>query len=415
MSQYRYVIVGGGQAAASAVEGIRARDAQGSILLLASEPEPPYQRPPLSKQLWAPNQSLDQIYPHPEAFYAEQKVELKRGTAAAAIDAKAHTVRDASGASHTYQKLLLATGGTPRRLPIPGGELPGISYFRTVADYHALRGATGAGKTAVIIGGGFIGSEIAAALTNQQVAVTMVFPEQWLVSRVFPEALGRALTAAYRSKGVRMLTGDVPTAIEKGPNGQGYVVRTRNAAALECDIVVVGIGINPNIELAQAAGLATGNGVIVNEYLQTSDPDIYAAGDVAYFPEVVLGPRRIEHWDAAASHGQHAGGNMAATAGEARGGGAGANAKFEAMPMFFSDLFEFGYEAVGEVDSRLETYADWQEEYKTGVVYYLGEGRLRGAMMCNVWGKVDEARALIRKAEPVPDGASRLKGAIAFA
>ena len=398
MTNYRYVIVGGGQTAASAVEGIRARDAEGSILLLAAEPELPYERPPLSKQLWLTDKPVAEVFPHPAAFYADNKVTLKLGAAATAIDAQRHAVRDAQGGEYGYGKLLLATGGTPRKLPIPGGDLPGLCYFRTLADYRMLRAASGAGKTAVVVGGGFIGSEIAAALVSQGVEVTMIFQDGWLGARVFPQPLGEALTAHYRGKGVRMLTGDAPAKIEA--RGAGFTIATRSGAALDADLVVVGIGIAPNLDLGRAAGLEAGDGIVVNEYLQTSNPDIYAAGDVAYFPEAGLGPRRIEHWDCAATHGTHAGGNMA-----------GAGAKFEAMPMFFSDLFEFGYEAAGEVDSRLDTVADWQEEFKTGVIYYLRDNKLRGAMLCNVWGKVDEARALIRQGV----GAAQVKGAIAFA
>jgi 3-phenylpropionate/trans-cinnamate dioxygenase ferredoxin reductase subunit len=248
-----------------------------------------------------------------------------------------------------------------------------------------MRAAAAPGKSAVVIGGGFIGSEMAASLCINQLAVTMIFPGEWLVARVFPEPLGRALTDYYRTKGI-VVAQDVPTSIER--SGNVYIIRTRGGQQIPADLVVVGIGITPNISLAQAAGLKTGNGIVVDEFLRTSDQDIYAAGDVAFFPDPVLGPRRIEHWDNAISQGKHAGRNMA-----------GANEPFTDIPYFFSDLFEFGYEAVGDVDSRLETFADWQEPNKTGVIYYLDCGRVRGAMMCNVWEKVDAARELIRKGQ----------------
>ena len=208
------------------------------------------------------------------------------------------------------------------------------------------------------------------------------------MARVFPESLGRALTDYYRSKGVTVLTQDTAVSIER--SNSGYNVRTRDGRQIRGDLVVVGIGIAPNIGLAKSAGLKTENGIVVNEFLQTSDPEVYAAGDVAMFPEVVLGPRRVEHWDNAISQGKHAGRNMA-----------GANEPFTHMPFFFSDLFEFGYEAVGEVDSRLTTFADWKEPNKTGVIYYVAEGRVSGAMMCNVWDRVEAARDLIRRAQPV--------------
>jgi NADPH-dependent 2,4-dienoyl-CoA reductase/sulfur reductase-like enzyme len=248
-----------------------------------------------------------------------------------------------------------------------------------------------------VIGGGFYGSDIDAALRMNKLNVTLIFPEQYLVSRVFPEPLGRYLTDQYRAKGVQVISADVPASIERA--GDKYLTRTRAGKEITTDLVVVGVGIAPNISLARSAGLETGNGVVVNDRLQTSNPDIYAAGDIAFFPDPVLGPRRIEHWDNALNQGKHAGKNMA-----------GANQPFTYMPFFFSDLFEFGYEAVGEIDSRLETFSDWQEPNKTGVIYYLDKDRLRGAMMCNVWEKTDAARALIQKQDRV--SAESLRGAI---
>jgi NADPH-dependent 2,4-dienoyl-CoA reductase/sulfur reductase-like enzyme len=313
------------------------------------------------------------------------------------LDAENHVLRDGTGNAIRYNKLLLATGGAPRQLRIPGGNLACISYYRTLEGYRQLRAGAKPGKSAVVIGGGFIGSEIAAALRMNDVSVTIIFPEEWLVSRVFPESLGRALTEFYRSKGVVVLAGEIPASI--APRGDGYTVHTRGGAAIDADLVVVGIGISLNLGLAESARLDTGDGILVDEFLRTSHPDVYAAGDVASFPEQVLGRRRIEHWDNAISQGKHAGRNMA-----------GLNQPFTDIPFFFSDLFEFGYEAVGEVDSRLQTVSDWQEPNRTGVIYYLAGGRVRGAMMCNVWEKVDAARELIRKGESVTP--ESLRGAI---
>jgi NADPH-dependent 2,4-dienoyl-CoA reductase/sulfur reductase-like enzyme len=395
---YSYVIVGTGLAGASALEGIRERDPEGSILLLGAEQDLPYDRPPLSKQLWTGGKSVAEITLHDEAFYTTKAVDVRLGTEVTQVDPAAHVVRDHQGNAYGYGRLLLATGGTPRRLNIPGGDLDGISYYRSLEHYRRLRGVAAAGKTALVIGGGFIGSEMAASLRANNLAVTMIFPSAWLVSRVFPEPLGRYLTEQYRGKGVEVLAGDEPASIRR--DGDGYVTRTRAGREVRTDLIVAGIGITPNVSLARSAGLAVGNGVIVNEFLQTSAPDIFAAGDIALFPEAAgFGPRRLEHWDNAVSGGKHAGRNMAGTP-----------EPFTYLPFFFSDLFEFGYEAVGDIDSRLTTFADWQEENKTGVVYYLDGDRLRGAMMCNVWGKVDEARALIQNARPV--SVQSLRGAI---
>jgi len=394
---YSYIIVGAGVAGASAVEGIRHQDRDGSILLIGAETDRPYDRPPLSKQLWTGGKAVPEIVLHDDAFYREHAVDLRLGIEIAQIDPVAHTIRDSGNVTYRYERLLLATGGTPRRLDIPGGDLDGISYYRTLHDYRQLRASAGEGKSALVIGGGFIGSEMAASLRANKLEVTMIFPSSWLVSRVFPESLGRYLTEQYRGRGVEILAGDVPLSIRR--EGDGYVTRNRTGREIRTDLVVVGIGITPEVSLARAAGLSTGNGVIVDEFLQTSAPDIYAAGDVALFPEAGFGPRRLEHWDNAVSQGKHAGRNMA-----------GAREPFTYVPFFFSDLFEFGYEAVGDVDSRLTTFADWQEENKTGVIYYLDGDRLRGAMMCNVWGQVDAARGLIQKGRPV--STESLRGAI---
>jgi 3-phenylpropionate/trans-cinnamate dioxygenase ferredoxin reductase component len=397
LSDHSYIIIGTGLSGASAVEGIRERDQQGSILLLGAEKDLPYDRPPLSKQLWTGGKTIAEIVLHDEAFYKSNSVDLRLGTEVAQIDLEGHSVTDNRGNTYRYQKLLLATGATPKRLNIPGGYLEGISYYRTLPDYRQLRREAVEGKSALVIGGGFIGSEIAASLRANKLAVTMVFPSLWLASRVFPESLGRYLTEQYRAKGIEVLAGDVPVSI--GRDDGAYVARTRGGREIRADLVVVGIGVAPNVALAHAAGLTTGDGVPVNEFLQTSNGDVYAAGDIAFFPEANLGPRRIEHWDNALNEGKHAGRNMA-----------GAHEPFTYMPFFFSDLFEFGYEAVGEVDSRLETLADWQEENKTGVIYYLKDGRVRGAMMCNLFGKVDAARELIQRTGRV--AAADLRGAI---
>lgn len=397
---FTYIVVGTGLAAASSIEGIREHDRSGSILLIGAEPDLPYDRPPLSKQLWSGGKQVEEIFLHDRAFYSQQGVELWLGAEVVALDPAAHTLRDAHGSTYQYEKLLLATGGTPRRLRIPGGDHQGLSYFRTLGDYRRLRHDATKGKSALVVGGGFLGSEIAAALCINGVEVNMIFPGQYLVSRVFPESLGRALTEHYRTKGINVMDGDVPTSIQR--DGEKYRTRTRSGREILADLIVVGIGITPNIALAQRAGLETGNGVVVNQLLQTSNPDIYAAGDIAFFPEIVLGPRRIEHWDNALNQGKHAGRNMAAAD--------GAGQPFTYIPFFFSDLFEFGYEAVGDTDPRHEVFADWQEENKTGVIYYLDGGRVRGAMMCNVWGQVDAARALIHEAQPVV--AESLRGAI---
>lgn len=382
--RYEYIIVGAGLAGASAVEAIRQQDAQGSILLAGAEPQRPYNRPPLSKQLWTGRETLDSIFVHSPGFYEQQHVDLVLDAQIVTLDAAAKTIADRKGRRYRYDKLLLATGGSPRRLSIPGGDLEDISYFRTYDDYVRLRRAADSAKSALLIGGGFIGSEIAAALNMLGREVIMVFPEPYLVSRVLPEPLARAIQRGYLNRGVRILAGDRPASISR--SGRRFTVATEGRQRLDTDLVIAGIGIAPELTLAAQARLQTGNGIVVNERLQTSDPNIYAAGDNAFFPYRALGRSvRVEHWDNAVNQGQCAGRNMA-----------GAEEPYDYMPYFFSDLFDFGYEAVGEVDASLETFADWQEENRTGVVYYLADGAVQGVMLCNVWEKVDAARELIR-------------------
>ena len=380
---FDYVIVGGGRAGAAAVEGIRELDSSCSILLIGAESHLPYDRPPLSKQLWLGKNEVSDIFVHDRAYFERADVELASGERVIEIHPDEKTIVTDRGRSERNGKLLLATGGTPRRLQIPGAEAEGVYYFRTLDDYVELSREP-EGKSILVVGGGFIGAEIAAALSTHGARVTMIFPGRRMLARVFPETLSDAIQEQYEQRGIRILSGDTPTSFV--PKGGWLAVETRNGEHLACDAIVVGIGIEPETELARSAGLAVENGIEVNELLQSSDPDIFAAGDNANFPYLALGKRmRVEHWDNAIAQGKAAGRNMA-----------GAGEPYEYMPYFFSDLFDFGYEAVGDVSSSLETYADWQDEKKTGVIYYLEDGRVRGVMLCNVWGKLDEARALIR-------------------
>jgi 3-phenylpropionate/trans-cinnamate dioxygenase ferredoxin reductase subunit len=395
---YHYLIVGGGLAGASAMEGIRERDQKGPILMISNEGHLPYDRPPLSKKLWSGKKKVEEIFLHKKEFYEQNNVTMITNVSVTSLDAENRTVTDNQGMTYRFKKLLLATGGAPRTLSVHGSGLEGICYFRTLDDYLRLRRESIEGKSATVKGGGFIGSELAAALALNKIQVTMVFPEEYLVSRVFPGSLGRAIQDNYRTRGITIIANDRPTGFSK--NANRFVTYTVGNKKIESDLVIVGIGIAPSLDLPRAAGLQTANGVIVDEYLETTAPDIYAAGDIAFFRYQALGKQvRVEHWDNALNQGKWAGRNMA-----------GAREPYTYMPYFFSDLFEFGYEAVGEVDASLETVLDWQKENDTGVIYYMKDGKVRGAMMCNVWDKVEEARAIIRRAEPMTP--EQLRGAI---
>lgn len=397
MKKFDYVIVGGGLAGASAIQGIREHDSQGSILLIGEESHPPYDRPPLSKALWFGKSRVEDIFLHPQDFYAEHGVTLALGAGVSQFDPGGKTVTASNGSTYSFGKLLLATGTRPRQIAIPGGDLDGICYFRTLDDYKRISSEAQDKKSALVIGGGFIGSELAAAL-NVNHEVTMVFPSATLCKRVFPESLGLEVQRHFQDRGIRVIPSDTPVSISR--HGDVFRTETVSGKSLESDLVIIGIGVEPRIELAMEAGLEVGNGIVVNEFLESSHPDIYAAGDNAFFPYRALGKRmRIEHWDNAQAQGRWAGKSMA-----------GAREAYTYQPYFFSDLFELGYEATGEVDTSLEIFADWQKENQTGVIYYLRDGRVRGVMMCNLWGKLDMARELIRKGtQMTPES---LRGAI---
>ena len=379
MKNYKYLIIGGGLTGDAATRGIRELDPEGSIGLIGMEADPPYMRPNLSKGLWK-GRPVEKIWRN-----TGERAELILGRKATKLDPENKTVQDDQGNEYTYEKLLIATGGSPIRLPFDNGD---IIYFRDFQDYRHLRKLADEKEHFVVIGGGFIGSEIAAALTIVGAKVTMIFLEEAIGGLVFPKELASYLNEYYREKGVEVISNDAVASVEKV--GERFVVRTQSGRTIETDGVVAGIGIHPNLDLAKDAGLEVDNGILVNEHLETSAVDIYAAGDVANFYHVALGERiRVEHEDNAVSMGKLAGTNMA-----------GESEKYERIPMFYSDLFDYGYEAVGELNSELETVSDWEEQFQKGVVYYLGDGRVRGVLLWNFWKQVGNARALMMEKGP---------------
>lgn len=390
MKYYKYLIIGGGLAGDAATRGIRELDADGSIGLISMEPDPPYMRPNLSKGLWK-GRPVEKIWRK-----TEERAELHLNRKASQLDPQKKYIRDDGGDEYTYDKLLIATGGSPNHLPLGNGN---IIYYRNFQDYKHLRDMTEHGNHFVVIGGSFIGSEIAAALTIVGKKATMVFPGEAISANVFPSDLAHYLNDFYRQKGVEVVTGDSVASVQK--DGDRLTVRTGSGRAIEADGVVAGIGIHPNLDLAKEAGLKVDDGIIVNEKLESSVPDIYAAGDAANFFHSALEKRtRVEHEDNAVHMGKLAGRNMA-----------GASDSYTHTPMFYSDLFELGYEAVGEMSGKMKTISDWQEEpFKKGVVYYMDDGRVRGVLLWNVWKQVDNARALMNEEGPFKE--KDLKGRI---
>jgi NADPH-dependent 2,4-dienoyl-CoA reductase/sulfur reductase-like enzyme len=380
MKHYKYLIVGGGMTADAAARGIRELDPNGLIGMLSMEADPPYARPPLSKGMWK-GRPFEKIWRGTDKL----NVDFHPARRVTELDPSAKRLRDASGNEYAYDKLLLATGGSPIRLPFGDDH---IIYFRTLQDYENLRALAERKERFFVVGAGFIGTEIAAALRMQGKEVTLAFLENSIGENVYPPELSKFVTDFYRKKGVDVMPAAAVSTVEE--KGSRLLVRTRGGGEFQADGVVAGLGIHPNVELAKSAGLKVENGIVVDDQQRTSAPDVFAAGDVAMFPHKILGKMiRVEHEDNALKMGVQAGRNMA-----------GADEAYTHAPYFYSDMFELGYEAVGELSSKLETFADWQEPFQKGVIYYLDGGRVRGVLLWNVWEKLKEATALIEESGP---------------
>ena len=322
----------------------------------------------------------------------DEGVELRLGRQVTAVDADARTVTDSQGDVAGYGKLLLATGGTPRSLP--GLALSErVLAYRTLDDYRRARALVSEGGRAVVVGGGFIGSEMAAGLRTAGAEVSMVFPEPHLGAGRFPESLARALDRDYQRRGVRVLGG---RALSQARSRDDLVeLALDDGTELTADLVVVGIGTVPNVELAHELGLEVEGGIHVDRFLRTARPDVYACGDAMAFLHPALGRRvRVEHEDNATASGHHAGRVMA-----------GVEEPYDHVPFFYSDLFDNGYEAVGDLGGDLKAVEDWSEPAdgpeRKGIVYYHDGERLRGVLLWNTFGKVEAATELLRKGERV--------------
>ncbi|HWC24738.1 MAG TPA: FAD/NAD(P)-binding oxidoreductase [Flexivirga sp.] len=391
--KYDYVIVGGGVAAAAAVGGIREVDESGSILVLGAEPDGPVYRPDLSKKLWLDKDaSLEKTQ-----LLDGKQAQLETSSPVAAIDPGAHTVQVQGGDTVTYGKLLLATGSTPRTLDLPDSDR--VIYYRTAADYRRLRDLAGKDTEVTAVGAGYIGAEIASALTQNDAKVTMIFDEELVQQRIFPSSIAELITKDFTDRGVRLIA---KKQVAAGSLADDTVaIQVGDGTSVEAGVVVVGIGVTPRVELAEAAGIDTDNGIVVDDHLRTSAPDVYAAGDVASYEDALLGRRRVEHVDNAEAMGKKAGRNLA-----------GADEVYDYTPIFWSDLFDNGYEAVGDLDSRLDTVEDWNDDHTAAVVYYLGDDMVRGVLLWNVWDSSDKARDVIAKSRDGKLDRDKLVGTI---
>jgi NADPH-dependent 2,4-dienoyl-CoA reductase/sulfur reductase-like enzyme len=399
MKAYRYVIIGGGIAGQRGTDGIRKVDEEGSIVLVTMEHHMPYQRPPLSKGYLMGKEGLDKVYLKEDVYYGENDIDIISGVRATWLAPDTRVVTLDSGQLLQYEKLLLATGGYARCLSIPGNDLPGVFTLRTIKDADAIRTAAEEAKRALVLGGSFIGSEAASSLTQIGLDVTMVFPKPRLLEAIVPEELSDWLRVKYEAQGVQVLVGNTPDRLE-GNGRLGRAVLT-GGETLDVDLVVMGVGVRLNTELAQAAGLEmTEKGaVLVDEYLRTSNPDIYAAGDIAAWPDATFGKRlRVEHWDVARRQGQRAGQNMA-----------GDEKPYTSLPYFFSDLFDLSFEVWGDLTSWDQVVRRGSLEDGSFAYYYFDQGKLTGVLAS---GRPDEERkpmqALVKARPAYEDVAANL-------
>jgi 3-phenylpropionate/trans-cinnamate dioxygenase ferredoxin reductase subunit len=378
----RYVIVGGGLAGAKAAETLRSEGFDGEVIVVGAEPGLPYERPPLSKSYLAGSSTLSDAEVHDEAFYAQHGIEVLGATRATALDPGAHRLRLDSGAELAYDKLLLATGTTPRRPPIPGAGSAAV--LRSVADADALRAALAGGGRLVVIGAGWIGSEVAATARGLGAEVTLVEMAQAPLERVLGPEVGAFFAGLHRRHGVELVLGTGVAAIED----EGNRVVLSDGRVLEADSVLLGVGVLPATSLAETAGLALDDGIVTDARLRTSAPDVFAAGDVASAEHPRYGRRvRVEHWDNARAQGAAAARSML-----------GADARYDKLPYFFSDQYDLGLEYVGlhAPGDELVLRGDLESE-RFQAFWLAADGTVTAAMHVNDWDAIGGLRELVEQ------------------
>jgi 3-phenylpropionate/trans-cinnamate dioxygenase ferredoxin reductase component len=384
VAEQTFVIVGAGMAGAKAAETLREEGFDGSVVLVGSERARPYERPPLSKGYLMGQSPFEEAYVHPEAFYAEQRIELLTGTSATALDLAAHTVELHDGRSLPYDRLLLATGAVPRRLPVAGAELEGVHVLRTSGDSDALRAAFERGGALAVVGAGWIGCEVAAAARSKGLEVALIEVAEQPLEGVLGARLGAFFAHVHRQEGVRLLTGARVEALEGA--GRVEAVRLADGTRVECTTVVIGVGVAPDTRLAEAAGLEVDGGVLADERLRTSDPDVFAAGDVANAVRPRYGRRvRVEHWANALEQGPAAARSML-----------GAGEPFDALPYFFTDQYDVGIEYVGLHAASDTLVVRGRPEERRLHAFWLGaDGRLTAGMHVNEWDSIEPIKQLV--------------------
>ncbi|GAB3038063.1 FAD-dependent oxidoreductase [Parafrigoribacterium mesophilum] len=389
----KFVIVGAGLAGASAAETLRSEGFDGSIDLIGAEPYRPYIRPPLSKEYLSGKDELEKAFVHPEDWYTKNNVNLRTGTTASSVDAAAHTVTLSDGESIHYDKLLLATGSSPRRLPLPGTDLDGVYYLRTLDDSKALHSILEAGgKRLVLIGSGWIGMEVAATAKTLGNDVTILERDPIPLAVALGDDLGRMFQGVHEEQGVIMRM-SLTVASIVGAEGRVAGVRIDGGEVVPADLVLVGIGAVPNVELAKTAGLEVDNGIVTDESLRTSDPDIYAAGDVASAYHPIAKMRlRSEHWANALK-----GGPVAAKA------MLGQSVSYDDIPYFYTDQFDIGmeYSGFGPMTKGAKLVYRGNPESHEFIVFWVADGKVVAGMNVNVWDVNEDVQGIIRRGNTV--------------
>jgi 3-phenylpropionate/trans-cinnamate dioxygenase ferredoxin reductase component len=395
MSRQTFIIVGASLAGAKAAAELRERGFDGRVVIIGSEPERPYERPPLSKDYLRGEAEREKAYVHEQGFYEQHEIELLTGTTVSEIDPDSSRIKLADGAELAFDRLLLTTGAEPRRILVPGAELDGIFYLRTLADCDALRARISAGGHVAVVGAGWIGSEVAASARQRGLEVAVIDPLELPNERIFGREFGEFYRDVHAQHGVELLLGEGVESFE----GDTAVrrVRTASGKTVECDFAVVGVGVAPRVELAREAGLKIENGILVDEHLCTPVPNVFAAGDVAnawhpFFEQRI----RVEHWANALNQGPAAARAML-----------GQDVSYDRIPYFFSDQYEVGMEYSGYATEWDEVVFRGDREGGEFVAFWLRHGRVVAGMNVNVWDVNEHVQALIRSRQPVDLAALR--------
>jgi NADPH-dependent 2,4-dienoyl-CoA reductase/sulfur reductase-like enzyme len=391
-AQEPFVIVGGGLAGAKAAEALREEGFDGPLVLVADEPELPYERPPLSKGYLLGKAERAAAQVHDAGWYDPHRVDLRTGVRATGLDPEAHRLTLDTGEDLAYAKVLLTTGSSARRLPVPGADLDGVRYLRTLADSdRLLADLSGGGRNVLIVGAGWIGLEVAAAARHHGNSVTVVEPQPTPLHAVLGQEMGKVFARLHRDHGVDLFT-DTTVREFRGSGGRVESVVTDGHAGLPADVVVVGVGAVPNTALAAAAGLEVDNGIVTDHALRASAPDVFAAGDVASAFHPLYGRYvRVEHWANALNQGPAAARSML-----------GQDVSYDRVPYFYTDQYDLGMEYSGLAGPRDTVVVRGNPDDGEFIAFWMEDGRVTAGMNVNVWDVTDPIQQLIRMRRQVP-------------